>query len=138
MKIRIKGNSVRFRLTKTEVDTFCKTGLFEEQTDFGETLFKYRLKAIPQEELLNISFKDVTLPELEKRNISFENNTITLYANEKEVKGWHKSSRISFEYSVKKNKSTAMLLLLEKDFVCMDATVEDQSDNYPNPKDAIA
>jgi len=123
MKIRIKGNSVRFRLTKTEVDTFCKTGLFEEQTDFGETLFKYRLKAIPQEELLNISF---------------ENNTITLYANEKEVKGWHKSSRISFEYSVKKNKSTAMLLLLEKDFVCMDATVEDQSDNYPNPKDAIA
>jgi len=123
MKIRIKGNSVRFRLTKTEVGTFCKTGLFEEQTDFGETLFKYRLKAIPQEELLNISF---------------ENNTITLYANEEEVKGWHKTSRISFEYSVKKNKSTAMLLLLEKDFVCMDATVEDQSDNYPNPKDTIA
>jgi hypothetical protein len=24
-------------------------------------------------------------------------------------------------------------LLVEKDFVCLDNTIEDQSDNYPNP-----
>jgi len=27
-------------------------------------------------------------------------------------------------------------LLLEKDFVCLDNTAEDQSDNYPNPNKA--
>jgi hypothetical protein len=26
-----------------------------------------------------------------------------------------------------------LFLLVEKDFVCLDNTVEDQSDNYPNP-----
>jgi hypothetical protein len=26
-----------------------------------------------------------------------------------------------------------LFLLLEKDFVCLDETIEDQSDNYPNP-----
>jgi hypothetical protein len=26
-----------------------------------------------------------------------------------------------------------LFLLIEKDFVCLDNTFEDQSDNYPNP-----
>lgn len=45
MKIRIKGNSIRYRLTKTEVETFCKTGSYKETTNFGNSVFTYQLKA---------------------------------------------------------------------------------------------
>lgn len=41
MKLRIQGNSLRLRLTKTEVNTFCKTGNFEQQTRFTENTFTY-------------------------------------------------------------------------------------------------
>lgn len=40
MKIRIKGNSIRYRLTKTEVETFSKVGFYEEKTEFKDHIFK--------------------------------------------------------------------------------------------------
>ena len=45
MKIRIKGNSIRYRLTKTEVDNFGKLGFLEEKTEFlNGASFYYRLE----------------------------------------------------------------------------------------------
>ena len=41
MKLRIKGNSIRFRLTKPEVDYFEKENYLEEKTHFGNTEFVY-------------------------------------------------------------------------------------------------
>ena len=41
MKIRIKGNSLRYRLTKTDVENFDRDGYLEESTNFGSQLFKY-------------------------------------------------------------------------------------------------
>ena len=41
MKIRIKGNSIRLRLTKTEVDNFAANGFVEEKTEFGNNYFLY-------------------------------------------------------------------------------------------------
>jgi len=38
MKIRIRGNSIRFRLTRGDVDTFEKTGSVEETIHFGDAL----------------------------------------------------------------------------------------------------
>ena len=35
MKLRIRGNSARLRLTKTEVKHLAEKGLVEEKTDFG-------------------------------------------------------------------------------------------------------
>ena len=34
MKIRIKGNTIRYRLTKTEVADFGQQGFVEEKTEF--------------------------------------------------------------------------------------------------------
>ena len=45
MKIRIKGNSVRVRLTRSEVDHFAETGYLEESTEFGNSHFLYALQS---------------------------------------------------------------------------------------------
>ncbi len=119
MKIRIKGNSIRYRLTKTEVETFSKTGSYKETTDFGNTVFTYILKAK----------KDIDVLEA-----AFNENTITLYLTDKERSGWASSDRVGFSGTMDLPNGKQLSLLLEKDFVCLDETIEDQSDNYPNPK----
>jgi len=119
MKIRIKGNSIRYRLTMSEVEAFGKTGVVSECTSFGKNTFYYALKADPGIKALSASF---------------DNNTITLMLPEAEARGWAASSEIGFRNTLNLDGGGQLSLLLEKDFTCMDETEEDQSDNYPNPR----
>nr|WP_299382818.1 hypothetical protein [Allomuricauda sp.] len=119
MKIRIKGNSVRYRLTKTEVETFCEEGIYSEQTQFNARTFIYRLEA---------------KKGINGLQASFDGSAITMFVPEEITKTWADSSRVGYENTIKLQNGSDLYLLLEKDFVCMDETVEDQSDNYPNPK----
>lgn len=112
MKIRIKGNSLRYRLTQSDVEKFTKNGYIEEVIDFGSQALTY---ALQQNKLNNLS-------------VVFENNKITLMMPEKMVKEWDLTDRVGFEY-----QDNSLFLLVEKDFKCLDNVAEDQSDNYPNP-----
>jgi len=119
MKIRIRGNSLRFRLTKSEVETFSKTGSYTEITHFSSKALKYSLVAKAGITALEADFVD---------------DSITIFFPESEQKNWPNSPRVGFSNAVDWNDPTALSLLVEKDFTCLDNTTEDQSDNYPNPK----
>jgi hypothetical protein len=119
MKIRIRGNSVRFRLTQSEVKQLCEKGFFMETTSFGENVFGYAVQLSKTEETLSSSY---------------ENNRITLSVSEQLAKNWDLDERVGFEHTLTTKNGTKLHLLLEKDFTCLDNTLEDQSDNYPNPK----
>ena len=110
---------MRYRLTKSEVETLAQTGYYHEETPFGGKTFIYAIKADP------------ATPEL---NADFVNDTITMYLNKDKSLEWPKNDVVGFSSEIKMAKGTTLSLLLEKDFVCMDNTAEDQSDNYPNPK----
>ena len=49
-------------------------------------------------------------------------------------KSWYANDIITFDNVLKTSQENDLYLLLEKDFTCLDNTIEDQSDNYPNPK----
>ncbi len=119
MKIRIKGNSIRFRLTRTEVETFCREGVYTEQTCFDNSTFNYQLSL--KKGIMGLQAE-------------FQNNTITLLVPKEVVNVWAVSSKVGYENTITTKEGIQLHLLLEKDFVCMDQTTEDQSDNYPNPK----
>jgi hypothetical protein len=119
MKIRIKGNSVRFRLTKKEVATFCSEGVLTQHTEFATKTFYYQLKSKAGISQLEADYLD---------------DTITIYFPEEETKTWASSNRVGYHNEVDWNDETALSLLVEKDFTCLDTTLEDQSDNYPNPR----
>ena len=118
MKIRIKGNSIRFRLTKTEVDNFAANGFLEERTEFGNNHLLYRLKK-------SIEFQTVTA--------QFIANEITLLIPSAIADEWTTTELIGFEHKMDIGNDKKLFLLVEKDFVCLDNTFEDQSDNFPNP-----
>jgi hypothetical protein len=112
MKIRIKGNSLRYRLTKTDVENFDRDGYLEETTNFGTQVFKYALQR-SSSDCLTADFNDNTIIMLMPVTMAIE---------------WTSTDRVGYE-----NSTGPMYLLIEKDFKCLDNVAEDQSDNYPNP-----
>ncbi|WP_077398920.1 DUF7009 family protein [Cellulophaga omnivescoria] len=119
MKIRIRENSVRYRLTKSEVEAFCKRGYFIQQTEFNTSLFCYEIR---------------TKDGIRNLETDFKNNTISIYVPNSYTTDWHTNSIVGFSNTYTTKQGKELSILVEKDFVCMDETVEDQSDNYPNPK----
>lgn len=117
MKLRIKGNSLRIRLTKTEVSKLAETGYLEEHTNFPGTQFIYSLQKTDAEDL----------------SATFENNKIIIFIPALFVKDWPENNTTGFDTKMPISKTETLYLLIEKDFVCLDETTEDQSDNYNNP-----
>lgn len=119
MKIRIKGNSIRYRLTKTEIARFGKNGYLEEKTEFlNGAEFYYCLER---------------RPGMDELQASFENNRITVFVPEHTAAEWTTTEIVGYDTKIQLGEGKELLLLIEKDFVCLDHTMEDQSDNYPNP-----
>jgi hypothetical protein len=58
----------------------------------------------------------------------FDDNVICLQVPGNVIEELDNTDRIGFE-----GKQGDLLLLVEKDFTCMDKVDGDQSDNYPNP-----
>jgi len=49
MKLRMRGNSVRLRLTRSEVAQFAETGLVEEAVTFPSSTLNYALRCNPSQ-----------------------------------------------------------------------------------------
>ena len=118
MKLRIKGNSLRVRLTKTEVSTLANTGYLKEQTLFSNNQFIYALQAVDD------------APEL---FATLVNNKLTMFVPKSFTKDWPQNNVVGIHTNMPLTDNESLYLLLEKDFVCIDETTEDQSDNYENP-----
>lgn len=119
MKIRIKGNFVRYRLAQSEVKTLSETGFLAEETCFGPAQkFGYALEA--KEGISGLQ-------------ANFDGGVITMFMPADAAKKWPASEQVGFENEVEVAPGVLLKLLLEKDFVCLDDSSEEQSDNYPNP-----
>ena len=118
MKIRIKENSLRIRLLKSEVYKLEADGYLEAQTSFVNNKLVYALESIEEGDQLTVDFMD---------------NKITMFVPISLLKGWADNALVGFNAQMPLSENGSLYLLLEKDFVCTDATTEDQSDNFLNP-----
>jgi hypothetical protein len=121
MKIRIKGNTIRYRLTQSEVATLCEQGYLEEITSFNTGKLLYAVQI---------------MEGIEQLEAEFTGDRIILLVPETQGKRWDTSDEVSIRNSMALEEGGELELLLEKDFACLDERDEDQSDNYPNPKAA--
>lgn len=117
MKLRIKGSSIRMRVTKSEMDRFATEGYLEERTEFGNTTFIYALQRYDADVMA----------------ASFADNTITVFMPAAKANEWATSNKVGYEHNVDLGNGKKLYLLLEKDFKCLDETHENQDDNYDNP-----
>lgn len=118
MKIRIKGNAVRFRLSKSEVAAFAKEGFVEEKTTFDNSIFKYAVVSTGNKIM----------------SADFVNGSIIMYVPKHLLEMWAATNQVSIVYDLAVSNGKFLNLLLEKDFKCIDAVAtEDQSDYFENP-----
>ena len=119
MKLRIKGNSIRLRLTKTEIANFGEQWIIEEKTEFPNGAF------------LQYSLQCKT--GIEQLEAEFLGNMITIFVPLTMARQWTTTDIVGFENKMDMGNDKQLFLLIEKDFVCLDNTLEDQSDNFANP-----
>lgn len=116
MKLRIKGDSLRYRLTQTDLKNFAQQESIEEAVHFGSRVLTYRLVSTDKERLF----------------ATFVEDTITLYFPRHWIKEWARTNLVGYD-----NRADPLgkniYLLVEKDFTCLENVEEDQSDQFPNP-----
>lgn len=119
MKLRIRGNSVRLRLTRTEVGSLVDDGEVVERVDFAGQPLHYRL-------VRDAYAGDATA--------SFDGAGITVSLPAATVDHWAThDAEISIE-SQQALQDGALRILVEKDFACLQPrTGEDDSDMFAHP-----
>ncbi len=122
MKIRIKGNSLRFRLLRGEVSRFGEIGRVAETIQFG---------ASPLEKLIYSLETNSDAQTIEAR---FADNEITVTIPEATARNWVDSDLITLESSQPIEAESVLKILIEKDFVCLDRKDDpDNADAFPHP-----
>ena len=122
MKLRIRGNSIRLRLTKSEVTRFAEKGLVEETVEFGT--------GEHQKFFYALSFST----DVDALRAVFENNRISVLLPKAQAEQWAQTNQVGIraEQSLAGNKT--LQILIEKDFACLEKRPsEDDADTYENP-----
>lgn len=122
MKIRIKGNSLRLRLSQTEIRKIEQDGVVSEAIAFG-----------PGQALVYSLERSDSLPE---PKAIFTDSRIMVILPDKVVREWVSSDQISIMSSQDNATSEGLSLLIEKDFRCLtERAHEDEDDLFPHPKE---
>lgn len=122
MKLRMKNNSIRLRLTQSEVMRLSDLGHVEETIDFGAGFgggFTYVLRVDP-----------------DKKNVTAiaGSGVITVVLPRSLAESWIKTDLIGLETEQPVEGGEELRLIIEKDFACLNPRPgEDQSDSFPNP-----
>lgn len=123
MKLRIRDNSIRLRLTQTEVDSLKTEGLVVARTRFpGGKSLRYAVESSPA---------NVT------PNAHFSENSLTVRLPETAVLAWATTGQVSIRGEQPLDGGDTLSLLVEKDFQCLAPREdEDESDMFPHPAGA--
>ncbi len=119
MKLRIKGNSIRLRVTQGELKQFAEQGRVEDSIDFGPgSRLAYRLCRAPAGDGLQALFAD---------------NVITVQVPGPVSERWCSTDEVSLRGEQGLNDGV-LKLLVEKDFRCLtEREDEDESDMFDHP-----
>jgi len=120
MKLRIKGDSVRLRLTRQEVRELDERGEVADKVRFdGGAALVYRVK------------RDAVVGTL---SAAYDRNTIEVLIPEQAARTWCNTDVVTLEYT-KHTAEGGLHIIVEKDFSCLEPRAdEDESDQFPHPR----
>jgi hypothetical protein len=118
MKLRIRGNSVRLRVSQTELSQLARTGYAADAVRFGpRAALEYRLEIGPHDRV----------------QAEFEGDVLTVRLPGVQFERWLDPGEIAITASQDIGAGDSLAILIEKDFACLAPRDEDQSDLFPNP-----
>jgi hypothetical protein len=121
MKLRVLNNSVRLRLTRTEVNEAASSGIVSGSVVFPDgAVFNYVFESSPS---------SVTTCA------SFAGGELTIRMPQSDVRSGAESERVSIVAEQALENGQTLEILVEKDFACLAPREgEDETDMYPHPQ----
>lgn len=122
MKLRIQADSIRFRVTPTELHALATRGIVESAIQMGGSTgeqLRYMLESSPKSSSVRLTYASgvirVTIPE-------------------SVVRQWASTEQVGIEAVQQVSGDTTLKILIEKDFKCLQPrTDESEVDRFPNP-----
>ena len=121
MKLRILGNSLRLRVTRSEVARLQAGGSIEDSVRFSpapEALLTYVLAVAPSEAAVRVEYAP---------------QRVTIVLNEAQLQSWSQPSEVGIYTAVGNGSDKGLQLTIEKDFACLDRSHASNADAFPNP-----
>lgn len=116
MKLRIKKNSLRLRVTRPELARLMESGQLQETIEFGaaaDARLSYGLAIGNTGDAIALEYRD---------------GTVTVVLSPAAARRWAESDEAGISAAGKVD------VLVEKDFACLDRDDPEDAEAFPNPK----
>jgi len=120
MKLRIKGESLRLRVSRSDLERLMQEGRIEESIHFGlssDAQWNYALELGAIESVIAM------------RHAA---NEVAVILSKSEAKKWIETDAVGI-YGEVPGGAGSLELIVEKDFACLDREDEANTDAFPNP-----
>ena len=122
MKLRLKGNSVRVRLDRRDIEGLIDRGRVDDGVRFGPNVaLSYAV--------------EVGLAPRDRPQASYADGHLRIWIDREDAEEWFASDRIGFDHEQVVDGGVVRVLL-EKDFACIDRPLGEEADDayaFPNP-----
>lgn len=121
MKLRFSNNSIRIRLSQSDVNAIKNGKTLAEKVGFGHISddFTWMVRSSDRDQNVSVQYK---------------NGQILVSIPTEQCRTWAESDSVGIYYDQEIDEDTNLKISIEKDFQCLHKRAgEDESDNFPNP-----
>ncbi len=122
MKLRLKGNSIRVRLDRRDIERLIDKGRVDDAVRFGpELAFSYAVEAGPAPNGRPTAY--------------YTAGSLTIRIDPDDADEWRAGDRVGFDHQQPVDGGVVRVIL-EKDFACIDRPTGEEADDvyaFPNP-----
>jgi hypothetical protein len=121
MKLRIKDNSLRLRLSRSDLALLIQNGRVDATIHFtgnAEDKWTYAIE---------------TRSDLDSATLKYQPTEALVLVPRAEAKAWAQSDKVGISASSELGQGQRLEILVEKDFACLDLNQAENEDTFPNP-----
>ena len=121
MKLRFKGNTLRVRVSRSEVARLLAGDRLEETIHFTPepaAKFTYALQQVQS---------------LSRPTVQYKENSVVILIPADLASAWGTTDQVGIAEDIGLGNLGSLAILIEKDFACLDRSEEDKEDTFPNP-----
>ena len=126
MKLRIHRNSIRIRLSQSELTRFMADGRLEETIYLGREAGAALTYVLCEDRLR------------QNIDVEYSDGRVTISLPTAEASRWSSTDQIGISGEIDLGVRGTLSVLIEKDFACLDRSDKENADTFPNPLAAHA
>jgi len=121
MKLRIKGNSLRLRVSKSELARLLEDGYIEDAI---------QLMAAPDAKL---TYTLATAIQSHPLRVQCQSHGIMVTLSKEQANAWASAAEVGVYETLSLGAAGSLDVIVEKDFACLDRSDDENWDTFANP-----